>query len=102
MAFRSRKPGETGPQTRSGPAADGEARVFRRLFFAQMEAADLDKAGRIIVPPRLAQLAGLGREVVLLGVRDHLELWDADKWKHYLGEHGPQFDKVAEKAFVRD
>lgn len=84
------------------PAADGEARVFRRLFFAQMEAADLDKAGRIIVPPRLAQLAGLGREVVLLGVRDHLELWDAAKWQQYLGEHGPQFDKVAENAFVRD
>jgi MraZ protein len=84
------------------PAADGGARVFRRLFFAQMEAADLDKAGRIVVPPRLAQLAGLGREVVLLGVRDHLELWDAAKWQEYLGEHGPQFDKVAENAFVRD
>ena len=81
------------------PATDTEARVFRRLFFAQMEEVDVDKAGRILVPDRLVQFAGLQREVVLLGVRDHLELWDESRWQAYLVEHGPKFDKVAEEAF---
>ena len=81
------------------PATDVEARIFRRLFFAQMEAVDIDKAGRILVPDRLIEYAGLTHSVVLLGVRDHLELWDADRWKNYLSEHGPHFDKVAEGAF---
>ena len=81
------------------PAADAEARVFRRLFFAQMEAVDLDKAGRILVPERLVQFAGLTHEVVLLGVRDHLELWDAKRWQDFLAQHGPRFDAVAEGAF---
>jgi MraZ protein len=76
------------------PATDAQARIFRRLFFAQMEAVDLDRTGRILVPERLVQFAGLEHEVVLLGVRDHLELWDARRWNEYLAAHGPQFDKL--------
>src|SRR5438105_3072428 len=49
-------------------ATDSEARTFRRLFFAQMEAADLDKTGRLLIPERLIQFAGLGHEIVLIGV----------------------------------
>lgn len=81
------------------PATDAEARVFRRLYFAQTEAVDVDKSGRILVPERLAQFAGLTHEVVLIGVRDHLELWDAGRWQQYLQQHAPRFDAVAEGAF---
>lgn len=81
------------------PATDAEARVFRRLYFAQTESADLDRAGRMLIPDRLVGFAGLGREVVLIGVQDHLELWDAERWKKYLEEHAPRFDAVAESAF---
>ena len=81
------------------PATDAEARVFRRLYFAQTKAVDLDRNGRILVPDRLAQFAGLEREVVLIGVRDHLELWDAQRWQQYLSANAPRFDAVAEGAF---
>jgi MraZ protein len=81
------------------PATDAEARVFRRLFYAQMEAVDLDKAGRVLIPDRLVQFAHLQHDVVLLGVRDHLEIWDAGRWQSFLGEAGPRFDAVAEGAF---
>jgi MraZ protein len=83
------------------PATDAEARVFRRLFFAQMEAVDVDKVGRVLVPERLLSFAGLQHEVVLIGVRDHLELWDVERWQHYLSEHGPRFDAVAEASFQK-
>jgi MraZ protein len=76
------------------PATDAEARVFRRLFFAQMEAVEMDRTGRILVPERLVQFAGLEHEVVLLGVRDHLELWDGKRWAAFLAQNGPQFDKL--------
>src|SRR5271155_1008000 len=55
------------------PATDAEARKFRLIFFAQMETVEIDRTGRILVPERLVQFAGLEHEVVLLGVRDHLE-----------------------------
>ena len=81
------------------PATDAEARVFRRLYFAQTEAVDVDRSGRILIPDWLVQFAGLKHEVVLLGVRDHLELWDAQRWQAYLTQHAPRFDAVAESAF---
>jgi MraZ protein len=81
------------------PATDGEARVFRRLYFAQAESVDVDRAGRILIPERLLQFAGLQKEAVLIGVRDHLELWDAGRWQQYLNEHAHRFDAVAEGAF---
>jgi MraZ protein len=83
------------------PATDAEARVFRRLYFAQTEAVDLDGSGRILIPERLGQFASLQRDVVLIGVRDHLELWDAARWQEYLTQHAPRFDQVAEGAFEK-
>src|SRR5271166_5229649 len=83
------------------PATDAEARVFRRLYFAQTESVDVDRIGRVLVSDRLIQFAGLQREVVLIGVRDHLELWDGQRWQEYLREHAPRFDAVAEGAFRR-
>ena len=83
------------------PATDSEARVFRRLFFAQMEEVDVDGHGRILIPDRLVQFAGLEHEVTLLGVQDHLELWSAQKWQDYWAAHASQFDAVAENAFLR-
>src|SRR5262249_34757070 len=76
------------------PATDAEARVFRRLYFAQTEAVDVDRTGRILIPDRLLQFAGLRHEVVLIGVRDHLELWDVERWQQYLSQNAPRFDAV--------
>src|ERR1700687_3092455 len=50
------------------PATDAEARVFRRLYFAQTEAVDVDRNGRILLSERSMQFAGLRREVMVIGV----------------------------------
>jgi DNA-binding transcriptional regulator/RsmH inhibitor MraZ len=42
---------------------------------------ELDKAGRVNVPDRMLQQAGLGNTVTILGVKDHLELRDPQQWK---------------------
>src|SRR5262249_41732123 len=81
------------------PATDADARVYQRLLFAQTEAADLDANGRILIPERMLRFAGLEHEVVLIGDRDHLELWDSRRWQQYLERHAPRFDAVAEAAF---
>jgi MraZ protein len=65
------------------PATSQEVRVFSRMFFASMEEVEVDRAGRILIPERLVEYAALKREVVLVGVRDHMELWDAARWQEY-------------------
>ncbi len=56
---------------------------LQRFFFGQSRDVELDAAGRIMVPGFLAVHAGLEKEVVIVGVGDHLELWSKDRWKEH-------------------
>jgi MraZ protein len=76
-----------------------QVRAFTRLFYARAQQVELDKQGRVRIPAALAELAELGREVVLLGVQDHFELWSARRWESYLGERQAHYDEIAEAAF---
>jgi MraZ protein len=54
-----------------------DAHWWRRIFLGNATELDLDSAGRILVSPELRSAAGIQREVILLGMCSHLELWDA-------------------------
>jgi MraZ protein len=70
------------------PAADSKVRRARRVCFAQAEACPVDGEGRTRLPDALASHAGTCGTAVLVGVRDHFELWDASRWDSYLRGHG--------------
>lgn len=74
-------------------------RTFSRLFYSQAEKVDLDSQGRIRIPERLVKLAGLERDVVLLGVHDHAEIWNVETWRQFMASHGPDFDQISDAAF---
>ena len=76
-----------------------EVQNYKRLFYARAEKVDLDAQGRIRIPERLVKFAGLQRDVVLLGVHDHAEVWDAALWENFLAQHGSGFDEMAAQAF---
>ena len=57
----------------------------------------VDKQGRVVVPPKLAARAGLEREVVVVGVYDHLEIWDRTAWTEHLHAVEGRVDDVAER-----
>ena len=81
----------------SSPAAK-DTRAFSRLFYAQAQPAEVDGQGRLRVPPELAKLAGITAEVVVLGVRDHLEIWSGTAWDQFLAATQPSYDELAEKV----
>jgi MraZ protein len=81
----------------SSPAAK-DTRAFSRLFYAQAQPAEIDGQGRLRVPAELAKLARLTGEVVVLGVRDHIELWEAAAWDAFLAATQPSYDELAEKV----
>ena len=53
------------------------ARPLQRLLLGNAQDVEMDGSGRILVAPELRQAAGLTREVMLLGMGSHFELWDA-------------------------
>ena len=74
-----------------------EARVMHRHFFAGATQAELDKQGRLMLPAALIEHAKLGRDVVVAGVNDHLEIWDRDAWRRELAEVEGSAEDVAER-----
>ena len=74
-----------------------EARQMSRFVFAGASEAELDKQGRVMVPQPLVEHAKLDREVVVAGVRDHLEIWDRAAWRTQLEEVEGSAELVAER-----
>ena len=58
---------------------------LERFFYGSSHDAELDAAGRIMVPSFLSEHAGLSKEVVVVGAGDRLEMWRRDRWD----EHRP-------------
>jgi MraZ protein len=80
-----------------------EGRMMHRFFFAGASEAEPDKQGRVMLPTTLAKNAGIGREVVVAGVRDHLEIWDRAAWNDHVKEFEGSAEDVAERlASQRD
>lgn len=79
-----------------------EGRRMQRFFFSAAAEAELDKQGRVNVPAALIEHAGLGREVVVAGVNDHVEIWDRDAWKRELAEVEGSAEDVAERLAKHD
>jgi MraZ protein len=80
------------------PAAE-HVRAFSRLFYGQAQRIQVDRQGRIRLPAELAGWAGLERDAVLVGVRDHLEIWDRGRWEAYRTAIKPRYDEIAASAF---
>jgi MraZ protein len=56
---------------------------LERFFYGSSQDADLDAAGRIMVPRALADRAGLQKDVVVVGAGERLELWDRGRWNDH-------------------
>jgi MraZ protein len=56
------------------------------MFFSMASKVDWDKQGRILVPDKYRVRTNLSREVTLVGVRDHLELWNRPDWATRMAE----------------
>jgi MraZ protein len=78
-----------------------EARDLKRFFFSAAADAELDRQGRVLVPPALMKHARLEREVVVAGVHDHLEIWDRGAWGEHLASVEGSADHVAERLADR-
>jgi MraZ protein len=78
-----------------------EARRVQRFFFGGATEVELDKQGRVMIPAALIQHGGLRRNVVIAGMRDHLEIWDSATWRKELKEVEGSAEDVAERLATK-
>jgi MraZ protein len=78
-----------------------ETRRLERFFYAGASESELDKQGRVMIPAQLIEHAKLGREVVVAGVNDRLEIWDRAAWRKELAEVEGSAEDVAERLAAK-
>jgi MraZ protein len=81
-------------------AMDGKTLAFRRMFFSSVAEARPDPQGRMAVPQHLREYAGIDKEAVLIGVEDHLELWDKDAWRTFQESNDAGYEDMAAPVFA--
>lgn len=68
---------------RSLRSTDARERRFARMMLANAHPEELDKQGRVTIPARLRDYAGLAKEVAVVGTDSRVELWDRARWDDY-------------------
>ena len=65
------------------PITEPGARTFQRFIFGAAFEVELDRQGRVVIPAVLREFAGLEADAVVVGSRNHLELWAPAAWANY-------------------
>lgn len=66
------------------PMTDPRTRALERRLFGRAIETELDRQGRILVPQNLREVAGLDGEVVVVGLRNRVEIWSRERWEAQL------------------
>ncbi|OZG57807.1 division/cell wall cluster transcriptional repressor MraZ [Bifidobacterium tissieri] len=72
------------------------ARDYLRVFLSGAVDQEPDKQGRVVIPPMLRDYAGLGTDVVVIGVGTRAEIWNRDAWETYLTEQEQGYADIAD------
>lgn len=78
------------------PSFKKSTRDLRRALFSNAMEQEIDAAGRINIPLSLRKYAGIEQDIMIVGVDDHIEIWNADKWREY-NEGLPDLAQLSEE-----
>ena len=74
-----------------------KVRDYLRLQFASTYEMDVDKLGRVQLPAALLTKYNISKEVLVLGIGDHIEVWDKAKYEEYENSIRDNFESIAEE-----
>lgn len=82
----------------SSGASGRENRENLRTFMSSVSDQMPDRQGRVTIPASLREFAGLGRELIVIGVGSRAEIWDAKSWADRLPGQQENFASIAEEV----
>jgi MraZ protein len=74
-----------------------ESRLIQRRMIAPAQETEIDKAGRIVIPPTLREYADLKKDCIILGLKKYMEIWSEASYQAYLDANEAKFKEAAEK-----
>ncbi len=76
------------------PITTKTGRLMRRGFFAGAYSAEVDRQGRLLVPPVLRRWANLEGQVYVVGAAESIEIWNAARFSEVLAEEEAEFKRT--------
>ena len=73
-----------------------KVRDYLRIQFASTYEMEVDKLGRVQLPTALLNKYNISKEVIVLGIGDHIEVWDKAKYIEYEESVKDSFESIAE------
>lgn len=77
---------------------DPETRARMRMVAASVQPTKIDSIGRVLLGKQLLEDYGMGEAVTLIGVFDHLEVWDEAAYARYALANGFAFDAPSKRS----
>jgi MraZ protein len=68
------------------PNQNKRTRTLQRMLLGHATELEIDKSGRILIPPRLREFANLEKRVVIAGLGNKFEIWNEEAWEQSCGE----------------
>ena len=78
------------------PMTNAKARQYRAHTLGKAMEIEVDAQGRILIPSTLIKAGHLQKNCVIVGLYDHVELWDKDLWEAYYDNASAKIDDIAE------
>ena len=76
-----------------------QSRLFMHFVVSEAGTSDVDRAGRILIPGRLRKLVPVDeeQEIILVGLYNHMEVWNPAEWRRYLGQAEDKYEQNLSK-----
>ena len=74
-------------------------RTFTRFFYSGATACKFDNTGRMSITSPLIDYADLEKECIIIGVNDHLEIWNSNDFELFMNENEDVIEEIAENLF---
>ncbi len=79
------------------PISRADSRAFSRQMLSGAMDTEMDKQGRVVLPDYLRKFAGISKKVVVAGLYNRIEIWDADQWEEYKKKTEGESNLIAER-----
>ena len=84
---------------REAPVTNKGTRDYVRMLFAAASQEIPDKQGRINIPSVLREYASLGKDVMVIGAMNRVEIWDPQSWQEYSEAQEQVFSDLSDEVF---
>lgn len=76
------------------PQTQKEVKDYMRFLFSSATECELDRQGRILIPPALREQAGISKSVMVVGIINKMEIWSKNAWDARRSQGGDRIGEV--------